>query len=159
VVTTEQLHSAAKTIRADGIEGIQTASQLVGRDIALGMLILFLRMQHNKDGGWPDLPDTTGKVNEILAREGLLGLIVFSPIDGHGVVYDNETVATHITTVENMYQPLPASGVHLGMWMQGPSDYRTIPAGPYPFKKAYDEMRKAHRKATANTLRRIRKQR
>ena len=150
--TFEQLHSAAKIIRADGVEGIQSASSLVGRDVALGMLILFLREIHNENRGWPDLEDTEEKVNEILQQEGLLSVFQYSPSSGQGIVHDGND-ATHIVTVEKMYEPESAEGVHLGMWLQGPDDYRIIPAGPPPFRKAYDEMSRAHEEIREALLR------
>src|SRR3989338_6603855 len=151
----EQLHTAAKIIRADGVDGIQSASRLVGRDVALGMLILFLRQTHNENRGWPDSEDTEEKVNEILQREGLLNIIQYSPTSGQGIVYDGNDV-THIVTVDKMYEPESAQGTHLGMWLQGPNDYRIIPAGPFPFRKAYDEMNQAHEEAREILLKRLR---
>lgn len=151
----EQLHAAAKIIRADAVDGIQSASRLVGCDVALGMLILFLRSAHNENRGWPDSEDTEEKVNEILQREGLLNIIQYSPTTGQGIVSDGNDV-THIVTVDRMYEPEPAQGVHLGMWLQGPDDYRIIPAGPFPFRKAYDEMGRAHEEAREALLKRAR---
>lgn len=141
--STEQLHAAAKIIRADGMQGIQSASRIVGRDIALGMLILFLRQSHNASGQWPDAEDTTRKVDELLENAGLLEIIKYSPILGHGVVFDGSG-ATYVIELEKMYKPESARGVHLGMWMQGPGELYIIPAGTFPFRKAYDEILRAH---------------
>lgn len=68
----EQLHAAASIIRADGVDGIQSATRLVGHDVAMGMLVLHLRQAYNPEGGWPDKGDTAGKVNEMLKREKLI---------------------------------------------------------------------------------------
>lgn len=143
---TERLHTAAKIIRADGCEGIYSASRLVGYEVALGMLILLLHNEHYPPGRWPEADDTVEAVNAYLEREGLLTLIQFSPTLGRGVVF-NESGTQFAVEVEKMYQPVSAEGLHVGMWLQGPGDLTVIPAGPHPFRQAYDEMRHAHREA------------
>jgi hypothetical protein len=62
------MHEAARIIRADGTEGIVSASRIVGRQVAMGMLVLFLREQHNERGAWPDKSDTTDAVDRTLAE-------------------------------------------------------------------------------------------
>lgn len=69
--------------------------------------------------------------------------LVFSPLSGCGVVYDGDE-AVYLLDVKKMYAPEPAEGVHIAMWMQGPGDYRSIEAGSFPFREAYDEMSRSH---------------
>ena len=71
MVTIEQLHEAAKIIRADAEEGIQSATAIVGRDVALGMLVIFIRHSINGER-FPDADDTTEQVNEILRRSSII---------------------------------------------------------------------------------------
>ena len=145
----EQFHAAAEIIKADGAQGVYSASRIVGRDAALGMLILFLRQSSGVE-------DTTEKVDELLKSEGLLNIVHYSPILGHGVVYDEDGPA-YVMTVQKMHEPELAAGVHLGMWMQGPDDLRVIPAGNLPFRQAYDEMSRAHDAARDDFLEKARK--
>ncbi len=67
----EQMHAAAKIIRADAADGFQSASALVGSDVALGMLIVFIRHQINGEA-FPDQEGTTETVNNFLKDHGLI---------------------------------------------------------------------------------------
>ncbi len=135
---TKELFAAAKIIRTEGIVGVHEASLIVGRDVALGMLIVFLSRE------WPITYGGAEKVlEEIFKRENLLNVIEFSPMLGRGVVFDGD-VAMYVIDIENMYEPKSAKGVHLGMWLQGPGDIRIVPAEKFPYRKVYDEMLQAH---------------
>lgn len=134
----DKLNEAFDIIRTKGVKGSQAASFLVGRDVALGMLVFFLRRQ------W-SVRDATAKdtVKDILERENLLNVVECSPILGRGIVYDGGA-PTHSIEVEKMYEPASVESLHIGMWMQGPGDYLLVPAGVFPFRNVYDELQRAH---------------
>jgi|GEM_PF-2688773 len=63
----QKIHIAVKAIWSDGTEGFQIASNIVGKDIALGMLMMYLWDSHNPRGEqWPQKEDTIDVVNKIL---------------------------------------------------------------------------------------------
>jgi len=70
----DEIHAAAKIIRADGTDGFQSATRIVGQDMALAMLIVHLRESHNI-GRFPDAEDTTERVNDLLKRERVSTLV------------------------------------------------------------------------------------
>ena len=147
----EELQRAAQIIRYNGVEGLLSAAGIVGCEVALGMLITYLQHQHSPGKQWPDPSNTLEAVEEILKENNLFVFIEYSPLLGHGIVFDGNK-ATYIVDVGKMYQPEDSNGMHLEMWMQGSDDYRIIPAGKYPYYAAYDEIARTQNEAMKKLL-------
>ncbi|MEK7628776.1 MAG: hypothetical protein AAB421_05190 [Patescibacteria group bacterium] len=67
-----KFHHAAKIIQTDGSEGIRTAAGIVGPEIAMAMLVMFMRQQACPDGSFPVCPCVTEEVNRALRGEHLI---------------------------------------------------------------------------------------
>ena len=63
----EELQAASKIIESDAIEGIEAATRMVGKDAALAMLVLYLRMSLGSTNSWPADPSIDSQVEELLA--------------------------------------------------------------------------------------------
>ena len=65
-------HDAARKIEADGVEAYHTVAEIHGTEVANLLLVAHLRRGYNPKGQWPTPPDVVGKVNTLLAKNGLL---------------------------------------------------------------------------------------
>jgi len=70
-MTKEKMMEAAKAIEADGVDGFETATKIVGRDIAVGMLIVHLRANFGGRNSQPAKPSIDGAVYRSLDSEGI----------------------------------------------------------------------------------------
>ncbi len=68
----DRLHAAARYIETDGDEGFQTASNVVGPDIAMALLIAHLRRGLGSMESFPPDEAIDGRVNEMLAAKALI---------------------------------------------------------------------------------------
>jgi ribA/ribD-fused uncharacterized protein len=63
------LQAAAKKIEADGIDGLNSAAQLIGLPSALALLVALLRRHYGSMDTWPADPDIDGRVMADMMRE------------------------------------------------------------------------------------------
>ena len=65
------LQQAAKIVEADGLGGINTATNLVGEELALALLIAHLRIDFGSRKGYPADPLIDDKVTCIVTHHNL----------------------------------------------------------------------------------------
>lgn len=61
-----QWHLAAKYIEVDGAEGVQSATRVVGEEIALALLVAHLRRSLGSTDSYPARPGIEEETNAIL---------------------------------------------------------------------------------------------
>lgn len=67
-----KIHRAAKLLQEDGIEAIESAAKIVGEDVALAMLVLFVRIGIAGQGRYPIDSSLEDTANEFLRQNGHL---------------------------------------------------------------------------------------
>ena len=71
-----KIHSAAKIIEEDGVEGINTAAASVGPAIAMAMLIMHVRRNLGSASTFPARAGIVEETNELLEKERLLPMAI-----------------------------------------------------------------------------------
>ncbi|MFA5358649.1 MAG: hypothetical protein WC310_02385 [Patescibacteria group bacterium] len=67
----EVLQRAAKILETDGIKGINMVIEIIGKDMAVAMLVMHLRYNLGSGDHCPDEERISAAVTEILEREQL----------------------------------------------------------------------------------------
>lgn len=70
-MTTGEMQHAAKLIEVDGVEALQTVTQLYGRDIAMVLLVAHIRRGEGSMDSYPSDPGIDARVEEVLRRNNL----------------------------------------------------------------------------------------
>lgn len=65
-----ELHVAAKKIEVDGFEAFRTASEIVGEEVALALLVTHLRRAFGSMETYPPEPEIEEEVNIALFKLG-----------------------------------------------------------------------------------------
>ncbi len=152
MITTRNLFSAGRLIQRWGVEGLAAASVIVGRDVALAMLVQQMIVQPGTIGN-DQTDQRLRSIRRHLEKDGWLNWIEFIPESGHGVVFDvTERKLTHVVRVDRMEVPEAIGQTHIGMWMGGGSKLYCIPAGPPPHHEAFLVMRRLFRQLEAKLL-------
>lgn len=68
----KELQAAAKIIESDAAGGIQLAIRIVGEDVAIAMLVLYLRISSGSTKSWPADPLIDNRVQDLLAQANLI---------------------------------------------------------------------------------------
>ncbi len=68
----DRLFQASKTIEEEGIDGIHTTIELVGKQTALSLLITHLRRGFGSMNSYPAGPEIDEKVKAVLIKNNLL---------------------------------------------------------------------------------------
>lgn len=67
-------------------------------------------------------------------------ILVFSPASGRGIVFDGKGQPIDLLDTKNVDKPKPAKNINCSLWLKKSSELRTVPAGNYPYRRAYDTM-------------------
>jgi len=124
---TDRFHLAAKAIESDGVRGFWKASEIVGAEVALALVVAFLRRDFGSMDTWPAVPEIDLKVDARLATDLEMVYKVLSQqvalfYTGRWYCFDNFSAFTVewcnriYPTAEHLYQArkyIDANGLHI----------------------------------------------
>lgn len=137
----ENVIQAGGIILKEGPDGFLKATELVGYDMALGMIVASLCCKSSPTDSSLD-EGNESSVSQILDQRGLLNRFVFSAHSGKALVLNVNGDPIHII-LDAEPQEIP-EGFHTLMWMQAGGFHQTIPAGVFPYTEAVKYLKAKH---------------